>query len=157
MNDYHKWFKLSSTQKMEHTYPVKDEGKMIRTYEPFVIQSKVTSEGPSIRYNEAFVARYYKKASYIASLRLTGYRLEVATKHFLIHRDHPLSEWANDDRVGMALREKMEQQSMCTSPNFKRRDPTSNLKFDFVNTFHSTKRFVFRKRNQFEVKLNYCW
>jgi hypothetical protein len=63
-------FKESSTQKMEHNYPVKDEGKMIRTYEPFVIQSKVTSEGLSIRYNEAFVARYYKKASYIASLQL---------------------------------------------------------------------------------------
>eukprot|EP00475_Leptophrys_vorax_P024846 TRINITY_DN3445_c0_g1_i8.p1 TRINITY_DN3445_c0_g1~~TRINITY_DN3445_c0_g1_i8.p1 ORF type:complete len:603 (-),score=135.64 TRINITY_DN3445_c0_g1_i8:823-2631(-) len=40
-----------------------------RHFEPYVVQSRVTVDGPLIRYNELFISRGFNKVSFISSLR----------------------------------------------------------------------------------------
>eukprot|EP00475_Leptophrys_vorax_P039346 TRINITY_DN7093_c0_g1_i2.p1 TRINITY_DN7093_c0_g1~~TRINITY_DN7093_c0_g1_i2.p1 ORF type:complete len:582 (+),score=133.95 TRINITY_DN7093_c0_g1_i2:124-1869(+) len=99
LSNYSRWFKESRKgQKAAKMYEIPVEAlhsnQDLQEYEPYVMLDRVANSTHSLmRYNEVFVSRYRNKASWIFSLRLTGYKFFIATRHFLIHADHALSPW----------------------------------------------------------------
>eukprot|EP00475_Leptophrys_vorax_P018179 TRINITY_DN24809_c0_g3_i1.p1 TRINITY_DN24809_c0_g3~~TRINITY_DN24809_c0_g3_i1.p1 ORF type:complete len:148 (-),score=28.18 TRINITY_DN24809_c0_g3_i1:192-635(-) len=100
MIDYPKWLDRSrknlrsssgSVVDDADVFLITDKGIDLRYFEPFFVQSRVTVDGPSLRYMEVFQSRHFNKASYVTGLRFTGYNFHVGANHFLLHRDHQFS------------------------------------------------------------------
>eukprot|EP00475_Leptophrys_vorax_P019205 TRINITY_DN2621_c0_g1_i1.p1 TRINITY_DN2621_c0_g1~~TRINITY_DN2621_c0_g1_i1.p1 ORF type:complete len:540 (+),score=93.26 TRINITY_DN2621_c0_g1_i1:57-1676(+) len=113
LSDYPRWFQAGRNSSIAALYPIPSKSDQdIAAYEPYVLLDRVANASHLLmRYNELFVGRFRDKASWIFHLRLTGYEFHVATRHFLIHKDHESSPWVTPVKRDEAhhIRWKMEK------------------------------------------------
>jgi len=63
-------------------------------WEPFFMVSRLHNGGMLARYNEIFTGRILNKVQWVTVLRAQKYSFFTLKRHFLIHRDHPPSDFA---------------------------------------------------------------
>jgi hypothetical protein len=96
LTDYPKWFELSWKSGSPAVYEIPQICSFndMLSYEPFIMLDRVANSTHLLmRYNEVFTNRQKNKTSWIAGLRMSGYRLFVGVRHFLIHQEHPHNAW----------------------------------------------------------------